>query len=65
MRHILVNGNFLHNEFGIKAGLCSRPCLPTQRMKTGTSSRLMEKGAMILACPKYDVLAETSLVEHF
>ena len=64
MRHILVNGNFRHNEFGIKAGFCSRSCLPTHRTKTGISNRLTGNSAMTLASPIYEVLVENILSEY-
>ena len=50
MRHMLVKGNFFHNEFGINAGLCSLSCLPTLTTKTGISNRLMVNIAMTFGC---------------
>lgn len=64
MRHILVNGILSHNEFGIKAGLCSRSCLPTHRAKTGISNRLTVSGAVTLAFPTYEALVEMMLSEY-
>ena len=64
MRHTVVNGNFRHNEFGIKAGFCSRSCLPTQRTKTGIINRLTVNSAITLACLIYEVLVEVILSEY-
>lgn len=64
MRHILVNDNFRHNEFGIKAGFCSLSCLPTHSTKTGISNRLTVNSAMTSACPIYEALVEIILLEY-
>ena len=64
MRHILVNGNLFHNEFGIRAGFCSRSCLPTHRTKTGINDRLTVNSAITLARLIYDVLVEIILSEY-
>ena len=50
MMHMLVKDKFLHNEFGIKAGRCSRSCLPTHRTKTGIKIRLIVNSAITLGC---------------
>ena len=61
MRHVLVKGNFFHNEFDIKAGFCKRSCLPTYRTKTGIHDRLTANSAMTFACPVDEVLVEIIL----
>jgi hypothetical protein len=43
MKQIVVNGNFRHKEFGIKAGFWSLSCLPIQQTKAGIKVRLVNR----------------------
>ena len=61
IRQMLVNGSFFHNEFGIRAGLYNRSCLPTHMIKAGISSMLMVNSAIVLAVLICEPLIESIL----
>jgi hypothetical protein len=64
MKQMVVNGNFRHKEFGIKAGFRSLSCLPTQYMKAGIKVRLVIRIINIDALLIIEAFDETILEQQ-
>jgi hypothetical protein len=52
----LVNSGLRQIEFGMMAGLPSRSCRPTQKIKAGISAIDIDKSAAFGGCRMVDVL---------